>query len=237
MKTPPNPLPPDPMPLYPVRVIRSKKRKRTVSARLVEGVLELSVPHWLSAKEERQFSERMQQRFARKKVRSSTDLEARCAVLAARYSLPEPASVRWVTNQSTRWGSCTTTDASIRMSDRMQVMPEWVIDAVLVHELAHLVEPNHGPAFKALESRFERLAEAAAFLDGVTWAANHHVSPSMPDTDVEPTPDTTPNTDDEPTPDTTPDAVDQAGLARDNPIELQGFDGGLDVGQLRFDLG
>ncbi len=213
---------PGPVPLYPVRVIRSKKRRRTVSARLVEGVLELSVPHWLSAKEERQFSERMQLRFARKKARSSTDLEVRCAVLAARYSLPKPASVRWVTNQSTRWGSCTTTDASIRMSDRMQAMPEWVIDAVLVHELAHLVEPNHGPAFKALESRFERQAEAAAFLDGVIWAANHHVSLSTPDTDDEPTTNAT---------------VDQAGLARDNPIELQGLDGGLDVGQLRFDLG
>ena len=207
MTPPSGPVPAAPVPIYPVRVIRSKKRKRTVSARLVDGVLELSVPYWLSAKEERLFTERMQRRFARQKAHSSTDLEARCAVLAARYDLPKPASARWVTNQSTRWGSCTSTDASIRISNRMQAMPEWVIDAVLVHELAPLVEPNHGPAFKALEARFERQAEAAAFLDGVTWAANHHASLSP------------------------------AELARDDPIELQGLDGGLDAGQLRFNLG
>lgn len=211
MTPPPVPVPATPVPIYPVRVIRSKKRKRTVSARLVDGVLELSVPHWLSAKEERLFTERMQLRFARQKAHSAADLEARCAVLAARYDLPKPASVRWVTNQSTRWGSCTTTDASIRISNRMQAMPEWVIDAVLVHELAHLVEPNHGPAFKALEARFSRQPEAAAFLDGVTWAANHHANHHA--------------------------SLSPAELARDNPIELQGLDGGLDVGQLRFNLG
>ena len=207
-----------PAPLYPVRVVRSRKRKRTVSARIVDGVLELSVPSWLSVREEAEFVDRMQQRFARKKARSSTDLEGRSAALAATYDLPRPSSVRWVSNQTTRWCSCTTSDASIRLSDRLQGMPEWVIDAVLVHELAHLVEPDHGPAFKALEARFPRQVEATAFLDGVTWARSHPLGER--EENGEPEDETAP----------------EERLPGDDSVELEGLDGGLDIGQLRLDL-
>lgn len=224
----PKPAPKDAHAAYPIRVIRSKKRKRTVSAQLVDGVLELHVPHWISAEEEREFVDRMQRRFARKKAHSSIDLEARCAVLAERYQLPRPASVRWVTNQSTRWGSCTPSDASIRLSTRMQAMPAWVVDAVLVHELAHLVVPDHGPAFKALEARFERQVEASAFLDGVMWARSH-----PPDFGSLPPPLRSENSE-IPAPVLAAAAPEK--LPRNNPVELEGLNGRLDLGQLRFDL-
>ncbi len=229
-----------PAPLYPVRVVRSRKRKRTVSARIVDGVLELSVPSWLSVREEAEFVDRMQQRFARKKARSSTDLEGRSAALAAAYDLPRPSSIRWVSNQTTRWGSCTTSDASIRLSDRLQGMPDWVIDAVLVHELAHLVEADHGPAFKTLEARFPRQVEATAFLDGVTWARSHPLGEREEPGETE----------DETAPEAGSDGpVDPIGERRDglllaahevlpgdDSVELEGLDGGLDIGQLRLDL-
>lgn len=105
---------------------------------------------------------------------SDADLEQRAQQLAARY-LPDgiaPASVRWVTNQNSRWGSCTSADRSIRLSHELREMPQYVIDSVLVHELAHLVHPNHGPEFRAIEAQFERLAEARAFLEGATHAKN-----------------------------------------------------------------
>ena len=41
-----------------------------------------------------------------------------------------------------------------------------MLDAVLVHELAHLVHPDHSAAFHALADRYERQAEASVFLDG-----------------------------------------------------------------------
>lgn len=217
---------------YPIRVIRSKQRKRTISARLVDGVLELRVPQWISPGEEREFAERMQQRFARKRAHSSIDLEARCAVLAERYRLPRPASVRWVTNQTTRWGSCTPSDASIRLSIRMQSMPGWVVDAVLVHELAHLVEPDHGPAFKALEARFERQVEASAFLDGVTWAQSHpseNAATENPSTE-------NPSTDSSAPSSPSGEGAPAVNLTSDTSIELEGLDGAFDLGQLRFDL-
>ena len=55
--------------------------------------------------------------------------------------------MRWVDNMTTRWASCTTSTGEIRLSDRLQTMPAWVVDYVLLHELAHLIEPSHNKRF------------------------------------------------------------------------------------------
>jgi predicted metal-dependent hydrolase len=204
---------------FPVRVVRSRKRKRTVSARLIDGEIELSVPSWMSDREASEFAERMQARFARKNTQTSLDLADRAAKLAKRHDLPTPASIRWVSNQKTRWGSCSFADASIRLSDRMVGMPEWVVDAVIVHELAHLVHPDHGAAFKALETRFPRQDEASAFLDGAQWAMARGL-----------TADTEPDEPDEPT------AEPELGCSGDDAVKLEPLDSELDLGQLRLDL-
>ena len=78
----------------------------------------------------------------------------------------EPSSIRWATNQTKRWGSCTLATREIRISSRLRVVPTWVLDAVIVHELAHLLEPGHTARFRALESRFPRRREADVFLEG-----------------------------------------------------------------------
>lgn len=222
---------------YPVRVLRSRKRKRSVSARLVEGVLELTVPSWLSDGEANEFVDRMQARFARKRTHAASDLMQRAAGLAKRYDVPVPSSVRWVSNQNSRWGSCSTDDGSVRLSDRMIGMPDWVVDAVLVHELAHLVHADHGAAFKALEARYERQLEASAFLDGVVWAgAQRRTGDTWPDPgSSEQTPCTSGHEDGQ-LASTEPSASTALDLRGDDPIELQRLDGSLDVVQLCLDL-
>jgi predicted metal-dependent hydrolase len=92
------------------------------------------------------------------------DLPSRAAVLARRYDLPVPTSIRWVDNQQHRWGSCTPDDGTIRISSRMAAFPEWVVDGVVVHELAHLAVANHSPAFHALADRYPRMERVAGFL-------------------------------------------------------------------------
>jgi hypothetical protein len=88
-------------------------------------------------------------------------------VLSDRYlGGVRPTTVRWVTNQSARWGSCSPHSGEIRISHRLREVPEWVLDAVLVHELAHLVHANHSPAFHALANHFPRHADASLFLAG-----------------------------------------------------------------------
>ena len=83
-----------------------------------------------------------------------------------------PASVRWVGNQVSRWGSATPAHGSIRLSDKLKGMPEWVVDYVLLHELAHLLEASHNARFWALLAVYPDLARAKAFLQGVAFAGS-----------------------------------------------------------------
>lgn len=111
------------------------------------------------------------QRAQSKRRLQQEDLQGRARDLSRRYldGRAEPTSIRWVSNQQQRWGSCSPATGAIRLSSTMEGMPAWVIDSVIVHELAHLIEPNHGPRFKALVHRYERYAEASAYLRGVAF--------------------------------------------------------------------
>ena len=81
------------------------------------------------------------------------------------------ASVPWVDHMTPRWGSCTTGDATIRLSDRLRSMPVWVIDYVLLHELAHLLEPSHNQRFWHWVDKYPKAERAKGFLEGVASAA------------------------------------------------------------------
>ena len=147
-----------------VEVIRSHRRRRSGQARVVDGVIQVSIPAGLPSAEEDRLVSSLVAKIERKRSAEPIDLAARCEVLAARYGLPQPASVRWVDNQVFRWGSCTPVDRSIRISTRVAAFPSWVLDAVLVHELAHLVEHGHGAAFWALANRYPKMERARGFL-------------------------------------------------------------------------
>src|SRR5512139_383049 len=72
--------------------------------------------------------------------------------------------IRYVTNQQHRFGSCTPVTGSVRISHRVARMPGWVRDYVLVHELAHLLEANHGPRFWRLVNRYPKTERARGYL-------------------------------------------------------------------------
>ena len=112
----------------------------------------------------------------RSRRRGTTDaaLARRADELSATYlgGRARPASVRWVGTMRTRWASCTPADRTIRMSDKLREMPTWVQDYVLLHELAHLLVPGHGPDFWALTARYPRTERARGYLDGVSAAAH-----------------------------------------------------------------
>ena len=109
----------------------------------------------------------------RRRLRSDDDLLERARRLASAHlgGRAKPAAVRWVDNQQRRWGSCTPEDGSIRLSRRLAQMPDYVIDYVLLHELAHLLEPGHGSAFQALMARYPKLDRAEGYLEGVEATA------------------------------------------------------------------
>ncbi len=160
-----------------VEIRRSSRRRRTVSAYREGGRIVVLVPAHLPAGEEARLVSDMvtkvQRSAARRTAAGQDDLSGRAGRLSRRYlgGLAKPSSVRWVTNQRTRWGSCTPSRGTIRVSSRLIGMPDWVIDYVLLHELAHLLQPDHSRAFWDLLGGYERLAEAKVFLDGVAFGA------------------------------------------------------------------
>lgn len=159
------------MPDGTVEVRRSPRRRRTVSAyREGERTIVL-IPARMSRAEERHWVEVMVGRLDTREARrrpSDEALLARARELSRRHldGRADPLGVRWADNQNGRWGSCTVTDATIRVSSRVKGMPGWVLDYVLVHELAHLLVPGHGPDFWALVERYPRTERARGFLEG-----------------------------------------------------------------------
>ena len=91
-------------------------------------------------------------------------------MLARRYKLPTPKSIRFVDNQKSQWGSCTPANSEIRLSSRLTQFPSWVLDYVIVHELAHLVEFHHNAKFLALVDQYPKAERARGFLIGVHYA-------------------------------------------------------------------
>jgi predicted metal-dependent hydrolase len=148
----------------PVEIIRSPRRRRTVSARLVDGTIEVRVPAGLPPELERAQVQSLVDRMERRHTATGVDVHRRALALARTHGLPTPTSVRWVANQHQRWGSCSPGTGDIRVSDRLAAFPPWVLDYVLVHELAHLVEANHSPAFHRLVDRYPLAERARGFL-------------------------------------------------------------------------
>ena len=152
-----------------VEVRRSKRRRRTVSAYREGDRIVVLIPASLSRRQEAEWIETMVARVEKAEARrrpSDDELLARALELSRTWLSGRalPATVRWVDNQRSRWGSCTPVDRSIRLSRRLQEMPDWVIDYVIVHELAHLIEPTHGPRFHAIVDRYPCAERARGFL-------------------------------------------------------------------------
>lgn len=153
---------------YPVEVIRSERRVKTVSARIVDGVIRVRIPAWMSEADERRFVDDVVTRIEQERRSHAIDLENRATQLAERFDLPRPASIRWSKTQRQRWGSCSVHSGHIRISDRLVDVPPWVLDHVIVHELAHLEIADHSPAFHALVERNPLAERAIGYLMAVS---------------------------------------------------------------------
>lgn len=159
----------------PVEVRRSARRRRTVSAYREGNRTVVLIPARMSEDEEARWVGVMLDKLAAqesKRMLGDSDLAERAAQLSEQYldARARPDTVRWVTNQNTRWGSCTPAEGSIRLSHRLQGMPGYVIDYVLLHELAHLLVPGHGPRFWRLLETYPRTERARGFLEGIVAA-------------------------------------------------------------------
>jgi len=151
------------------------RRRRTVSAYREGDTVVVLLPGRMSRADEARWVETMVERLDaqdRRRRPSDTELVDRARELSERYlaGTAAPRTVRWVSNQNERWGSCTPSDGSIRLTTRLRGMPGWVVDYVLLHELAHLIEPGHGARFWRLLEAYPRTERARGFLEGFSAA-------------------------------------------------------------------
>lgn len=182
-----------------LEVRSSAKRTKTATAWWEGAKLVVALPARVKGDEREQLITWLVERSRRRRpalVASDPELLERARQLVESFNLGVmPTSVRFVANQRRRWGSCSVASGAIRLSDRLRNVPGWVLDAVLVHELAHLAVPDHSAAFHALANRHPRQADATIFLDGyqlgLTTVSEQHgeetvapLSPGPPAGDV-----------------------------------------------------
>jgi predicted metal-dependent hydrolase len=168
-----------------IEVRASSRRTKTGNAHWSGSRIVVQIPSRLRGRQRQEFVDDLVERLLRQRPQAAghdTALEEQARYLAHRYHLDvTAASVRWVTNQRQRWASCTPATREIRVSTRLRQCPDWVIDAVLVHELAHLQEVDHSPDFYSLANRYPRQEESAVFLEGFALG----LGLAMEDSDVD----------------------------------------------------
>lgn len=154
---------------WPVEVRRSARRRKTVDARLEDGRLIVRAPAGMSDAELQPIIDKLRVRLDKKinrPAQSDSDLENRAQQINREYfdGRLRWQSIRYVTNQNKRYGSCTPATGRIRIADRVATLPKFVRDYVIVHELAHLLEANHGPNFWRLVNRYPLTERARGYL-------------------------------------------------------------------------
>lgn len=154
-----------------VEVTRSDRRRKTVQARMVDGVLRVAIPGHMSAHEEDHWVDVMRSKFERQQDTSRFDLVKRAKELSGEYDLPAATEILWSERQKTLWGSCTPSSGRVRIATRVAAYPSWVVDYVIVHELAHLAETDHGKAFWELVAKYPLAERARGYLQAKNDAA------------------------------------------------------------------
>jgi len=153
-----------------VKIIRSSKRMRTVSARMVNDLLVVHAPAALSRERLQKIVSDFKLRFERKKLKEELDRKQDLVDIAARLNAKyfenrlKINSIEYVTDQNSKFGCCNYRDATIRISHKIGFMPHWVRDYVVIHEMAHLLEPNHSSAFWKIVRRYKLSERARGYL-------------------------------------------------------------------------
>lgn len=166
-----------------VEVRRSKRAKRNVTAHRDNEKTVVTVPTRMAKRDIADYVNELVTRLDDRDERSTSQalLEQRARRLSKQYIGQDlfqthfvPVSIRWVTNQNARWGSCTPSEGTIRLSHRMVRMPTYVIDSVIIHELIHLLIADHSEAFYELMNKYPEQEKAKAYLDGFSHAQQNY---------------------------------------------------------------
>jgi predicted metal-dependent hydrolase len=153
-----------------VKVIRTRRRSRSASARMVKDTLYVRVPHRISDEDlqsiVKDFTAKIEKKLLKRQLNSDQGLAARARELNKQYFSGKLRfeSIEYVTDQNSKFGCCDYVRGRIRIAHHVAFMPAWVRDYVLVHELAHLVHPDHGPDFWKALAGYKHMERAKGYL-------------------------------------------------------------------------
>lgn len=157
-------------PPYKIKIIRSNKRRKTISSRLIKETMLVYAPVCVSDKKLSKIIDNFKKRFEARKHRQQLNQKHDLKTIAERLNKEyfggslSISSIEYVSNQNKIFGCCNYKTRKIRISHRLGQMPIWVRDYVIVHEMAHLVEPNHSRAFWNIVSRYKLAERARGYL-------------------------------------------------------------------------
>jgi predicted metal-dependent hydrolase len=153
-----------------VKVIRSPDRKKTIQAKMVGETLHVYLPLGMHREEERKIIEKMKEKIEKKKQKKQINNDDYLITKFNEFNVKyfqgklKVNSIEYVTNQERVNGSCTPNKCTIRLSHKLLDMPKWVLDYVIMHEMTHLVHPNHSKAFWIKVGEYEYTERARGFL-------------------------------------------------------------------------
>ncbi|PNX54254.1 MAG: hypothetical protein BV458_00105 [Thermoplasmata archaeon M9B2D] len=166
-----------------ITILRSKRRKKTIQTKYEPGHLWIYLPFGMSAKEEQKWIERMIQRVEQRQKKQTLQKSDRWLMQRAKelnkkyFDARLCFSIKFVMNQNTLYGSCTSFDRTIRISERVKNMPLWVQDYIIIHELTHLLYPNHSKKFWEKVNQYKYAERARGYLIAI-GAQNDETSES-----------------------------------------------------------
>jgi hypothetical protein len=139
---------------------------------MVDGKLWIYLPSGMTEAEEKKYIELMIEKSEKLKRRQDLNsdgaLQRRADELNRRYfGGILDFDIKYVTNQNFKFGSCTHKTRTIRISDRIAEMPRWVQDYVIIHELAHIIHPDHSKKFWERVNRYKFAERAKGYLIAV----------------------------------------------------------------------
>jgi len=158
-----------------LKVVR--KRVKNINARLHGRTLSVSAPHRVSVRELEEAILELARKLIRRSRADALNADGGAQEIARKVAArfpypPQVTEVRFVTNQSSQWGSYSLQTGIVRLNAALRQMPPWVLEAVVAHELAHTFCPDHSPEFWELaRSVCPKTDRACAFLEGVSWLA------------------------------------------------------------------
>lgn len=153
-----------------VVVKRSAARKKTIQARLKDGVMEILAPVNVSEKRLNEAIENFKRRFEKREKEKTLNRESNLTQRAQRLNQEyfggklDFKYIKYSVNQSRGFGICYPRSRTIHINARLKEMPQWVEDYVIVHELAHLIYPNHSKDFWKLVRQYPKTERASGYL-------------------------------------------------------------------------